>query len=166
MTTSDFSTNLLVDQTPTEALGAILNMRGWWSEEIEGDTDKLNAIFKYHYKDIHYCEMKMVTLIPDKKVAWLVLDNRFSFIEDQREWVNSQLTFDISRKGNKTEIKFTHVGLSPEDECYDVCQDGWNNYIKNSLRNFITTGKGQPNLKEGGFNADLAKKWNIETKVA
>ncbi len=41
MTLTDFSTTLLVDQTPKEVFQAINNVRGWWSEEIEGSTHKL-----------------------------------------------------------------------------------------------------------------------------
>ncbi|MGI8951554.1 MAG: hypothetical protein ACR2FN_08215 [Chitinophagaceae bacterium] len=40
---------------------------------------------------------------------------------------------------------FTHAGLTPQYECYDICRDSWSNYIQNSLRSLITTGKGQPN---------------------
>jgi hypothetical protein len=32
---------------------AVTNVRGWWSEEIEGRTDKPGAQFKFHYKDLH-----------------------------------------------------------------------------------------------------------------
>jgi hypothetical protein len=50
----------------------------------------------------------------------------------------------------------------PGYECYKVCYDAWGNYIKSSLYNFITTGKGQPNPKDkDGFNAELAAKWKI-----
>ena len=41
MTTSDFTTALVVDQTPNEVFNAITNVRGWWSEEIEGGTANL-----------------------------------------------------------------------------------------------------------------------------
>jgi hypothetical protein len=33
MTTSDFATAIMVDQTPEEVFNAINNVRGWWSEE-------------------------------------------------------------------------------------------------------------------------------------
>jgi len=58
MTTSDFTTTLLVGQTPKEVFDAINNVRGWWSEEIEGNTEKLNDEFNYHYEDVHRCQMK------------------------------------------------------------------------------------------------------------
>lgn len=163
MTTSDFTTTLLVDQTPEEVFNAINNVRGWWSEEIEGSTDKLNAEFLYHYKDVHISKMKIVEFIPGKKVVWLVLDNHFNFIKDESEWKGTKVSFEISEKGNKTQLLFTHIGLVPEYECYNVCYDGWSNYINKSLRSLITTGKGQPNPKEGeGFNSQLAEKWKLK----
>jgi hypothetical protein len=64
MNTSDFTTTLSVEQTPKEAFTAINNVRGWWSEEIEGSTDKLNDEFTYHYEDVHYCKMKLVEVVP------------------------------------------------------------------------------------------------------
>lgn len=48
MTKSDFTTTLLVDQTPEEVFNAINNARGWCPEEIEGSAEKLNDEFTYH----------------------------------------------------------------------------------------------------------------------
>jgi hypothetical protein len=141
----DFTTTILVDQTPEEAFNAINNIRGWWSEEIEGSTDKLNAEFNYHYEDVHRSKMKIVEFIPGKKVVWLVMENYFSFTKDKSEWTGTKIVFEISRKDNKTQIRFTHQGLVPEYECYEICFDAWSNYIQNSLRDLITTGIGKSN---------------------
>jgi hypothetical protein len=148
MTTSDFTTTLLVDQTSTEAFNAINNPRGWWSEEIEGSTDKLNDEFKYHFEDIHSCKMKLIEVIPDKKVVWLVMDNYFKFTKDKSEWIGTKISFEIAEKDNKTQIRFTHHGLVPEYECFEICRDAWTSYIQNSLGSLISTGKGQPNGKD------------------
>jgi hypothetical protein len=51
MTNQNLSTTISVDRTPQEAFGAINNVRGWWSKEIEGSTNKLGDEFTYHYKD-------------------------------------------------------------------------------------------------------------------
>ena len=45
MATADFTTAFVVDQTPEEVFNAVNNVRGWWSEEIEGNTGKLNDEF-------------------------------------------------------------------------------------------------------------------------
>lgn len=159
MTTPDFTTTLLVDQSPEEVFNAINNVRGWWSEEIEGKTDKLNSEFLYHYKDVHICKIRITEFIPNKKVVWLVLENHFSFTKDKTEWTGTKISFEIVKHDNQTQLLFTHIGLTPQFECYNVCYDGWTNYINKSLFNLITTVKGKPNPKEGeGFNAELAEK--------
>lgn len=158
-----FTATILTDQNPTTAFNAIKDFRAWWSEEIEGNTDQLNEEFFYHYKDIHLCKIKLVEIVPDKKLVYLVLDNQFNFIEDKTEWVNTKLIFEITTEGNKTKVQFTHEGLVPEYECYNVCNDAWSGYIKNSLYNLITTGTGNPNPKDkDGFNAELAEKWKLK----
>jgi hypothetical protein len=60
----DFTTTFLVDQTPSEVFHAITNVRGWWSEDIEGATFQLNDEFSYHYKDIHSCKMRVIKVVP------------------------------------------------------------------------------------------------------
>jgi hypothetical protein len=144
----NFTAAISVDQSPKEAFDAVNHVRGWWSENIEGSTDKLGAEWTYRYKDVHRCKIKVTELVPGKRVAWRVLDNYFDFTTDKTEWKDTTITFEISQKGNKTEIRFTHVGLVPQYECFDICSDAWGSYIKGSLKSLISTGKGHPNQKE------------------
>ena len=146
MNSRNFTIALTLDQTPEKAFAAINNVRGWWSEEIEGNTDKSGAEFKYHFKDIHRCKLKITELVPGKKVVWHVLDNHFNFTKDKTEWKGTDIVFEISKKDGKTEVRFTHIGLVPEYECYDACKEGWGFYINTSLRDLITKGKGRPNV--------------------
>jgi hypothetical protein len=148
MKAQNYTTAFTVDQSPEEAFAANNDVRGWWSGNIEGSTDKLGAEFTYRYEDVHYSKQKITELIPGKKVAWLVLDSTLNFIEDKTEWNGSTIAFEISRKGGKTEVRFTHVGLLPEHECYGACSNAWGSYINASLKSLITKGKGKPNRKE------------------
>ena len=145
---ADFTTTIIVDNTPEEVFNAINNVRAWWSEEIEGNTTTLNGEWHYHYQDVHRCSMKIVELIPNKRVVWQVLDNYFSFTKDKTEWKDNKIIFEITENGNQTQLKFTQLGLVPEYECYDICQGAWTTYITKSLHSLITTGAGQPNGKD------------------
>jgi ribosome-associated toxin RatA of RatAB toxin-antitoxin module len=147
MSDQNYTTTILVEQTPAEVFNAINNVRGWWSEEIEGNTDKLNEEWDYHYEDVHRCKMKIIEFVPNKKVVWQVMDNYFSFTKDKSEWKDNKIIFEITEKDNKTQLQFTQVGLIPEYECFDICQNAWNTYIQKSLNSLITNGKGQPNAK-------------------
>jgi len=139
---------ITVDQSPMEAYKAINNVRGWWSGEIEGDTDKLGDVWTYKYKDFHMSKQKVTKLVPGKKVVWVVVDSYLTFVEDQTEWNGTKIVFDISKKDGKTQVVFTHQGLKPADQCFADCNNAWGSYIKGSLKNLIIKGKGQPNLKE------------------
>ena len=107
MKNQDLTYTFTVDQSPEEAFAAINNVRGWWSGEIDGETDKLDAVFTYRYKDIHMSKHKITEFVPGKKVVWLVLDSYLSFVEDKTEWNGSSVVFEVSKKGNQTEVRFT-----------------------------------------------------------
>jgi hypothetical protein len=161
MNSKDFTTTILVDKDAATAFKAISNFRGWWSEEIEGKTDQLNETFFYHYKDVHLSRIKLIEIVPVKKLVYEVVENEFNFTQDKTEWVGTKLIFELVQEGDKTKIIFTHNGLVPEYECYDVCHDAWTGYIQGSLQSFINTGAGKPNGKEGGLNAELVEKWGL-----
>ena len=147
MKAKDYNTSFTVDQSPEEVFDAINNVRGWWSGEIDGPTDKLGAEFTYRYQDLHRSTQNITELVRGKKVVWHVLDAKLNFVKDKDEWNGTDIVFEIARKGGKTELRFTHVGLGPAIECYGKCAGAWGFYINESLRSLITTGRGDPNEK-------------------
>jgi len=146
MDDKNYTTTITVNASPEAVFAAINNVRGWWSEDIEGNTAMLGDVWFYHARDLHRCTLKVIEWIPGQRVAWRVLDNHFSFTADKTEWIGTTIAFDIEPVGAGARLTFTHVGLVPDYECYDVCHDAWGTYVRGSLKNLITSGNGQPNV--------------------
>lgn len=142
MATSNFSTTILVDNSKEEVFNAINDVRSWWQGEVEGSTDKLNAEFSYSVPGIHFSKQKIVEIVPNQKIEWLITDSKLSFVKDQTEWTGTKIVFEISEVNNKTQVRFSHLGLVPEFECYGDCSNAWGKLIQESLFSLITTGKG------------------------
>jgi Activator of Hsp90 ATPase homolog 1-like protein len=138
----NFTTAFSVDQTPEEVFKAITNVRGWWTGDIQGGTDKLGDEFTYRYQDIHYSKQKITELVPDRKVVWHVVDANLSRHQDPAEWTGTDITFDVAPKDGQTEVRFTHLGLVPDIECFDSCSNAWGYLVNTDLRNLITDGEG------------------------
>ena len=138
---ASFTTSFTVDKDPQEVFDAINNVRGWWGGEIEGAADKLGDEFSYRYNDLHFSTQKVTELVPGKRVVWHVLDAALSFTRNPAEWKGTDICFDIARRGDRTEVVFTHAGLVPEFECYQDCSTGWRFYVNGSLHNFISGAK-------------------------
>jgi hypothetical protein len=136
-----FTTAFLVDQSPQEVFDVINDVRCWWSGDIEGRTDELGAEFTYRYQDLHCTTQKIVELVPGEKIAWHVEKSHIAFVDDKSEWDGTDIVFEIEKKGDKTEVRFTHLGLAPAIACYGRCSKAWGFYVNESLRNRITSGK-------------------------
>lgn len=144
MENQNFNIFFFVDQKPSEVFKALINVRGWWSEELEGSSEKMNDEFIYRHGDIHFSKHKLTEVIPNERVVWLTLDSKLTFVEKQNEWNGTKMIFKISKEEDKTKLDITHFGLVPNLQCYEGCSRGWMYYLKNSLIPLITTAKGNP----------------------
>jgi hypothetical protein len=142
MRADSYTTTFTVEQTPAEVFAAINDVRGWWTGEVEGDTDKLGSEFTYRYEDIHRSTQRITELVANSKVVWHVVDAALNFVDDKTEWIGTDIVFDIAREGNKTTVRFSHNGLVPAFACFSECSSAWGYYINASLRNFIATRNG------------------------
>lgn len=143
MTDTDYTFTFEVPQEPPDVFGAVLNVRGWWSQRITGDTDRLGE-FVYEVPGVHSARIRVTELVPARRVAWRVLENWFAFAPDVDEWAGSEIVFDIESSGGGSRMTFTHIGLTPELDCFDGCSVAWSRHALHSLSELISTGVGAP----------------------
>ncbi len=144
MSESSYTTSFSVDRAPADVFAAINDVRSWWMTKVDGDNRAVGDEFSYRVPGVHYCRMRVTELVPGEKVVWQVVDNHMSFIDDQSEWIGTEIRFELSEKDGATELRFTHDGLVPSYECFDVCRNAWTFYVGNSLRSLAATGEGKP----------------------
>jgi len=133
-----------VAQSPQIVFRSITNdVAKWWGgKDLTGNSTKLNDEFIINHPGAHYSKQRLVEVIPDKKLVWLVTESTLYWLQkDKHEWKNTKMIFEISTNGDKTILHFTHEGLVPEKECFAMCSQGWNTVIKDWLFYLITEDK-------------------------
>ena len=131
------ATSFVVDATPRQVFEAINDVPSWWTGDIQGESRRAGDEFVFRYKDIHRSWQRIVESIPGERVVWEVLDAHLSFARDPAEWKGTRMVFEIVPRGKRTELRFTHEGLSPECECFEQCVKGWTYYVGESLKNRV-----------------------------
>lgn len=142
MENKDFNKCYLLNEKPEQVFTAIQAVDKWWTgyynESIEGKSNKLGAEFSFSAgPGVHFSHQTVVEYIPNKKLVWLVSNSNLSFLENPEEWNGSKIIFTVNDKEGKTELCFTHFGLSMEKECYNSCAPAWTQYLDNKLIPFI-----------------------------
>lgn len=144
MREQDYHKSILTHNSVSEAFKKIAHVGDWWLSSFIGNAQTVNDVFSVTVGDHGKVSFKVIEVIPNKKIVWLVTDCFFSWYKDKSEWKNTKIVFAISEEKGKTKIDFTHIGLTPQMECYDDCVYGWNFYIGKSLPNLLESGKGNP----------------------
>ncbi|KHK99136.1 hypothetical protein LK09_03740 [Microbacterium mangrovi] len=125
------------------AFDAINDVSGWWGR-ITGSTAAVGDEFVYIVPGLHYSGFRVVDRVPESTIAWQVTGSFVDFADDKSEWTGTTVRFDIEETPGGARVVFTHEGLAPEIECYDVCSSAWRMFIVGSLKSFIETGRGAP----------------------
>lgn len=140
---ANYSVEIELARSSQDVFKAITDdVQKWWGgKDLEGSSTKLNDEFIIHHPGAHYSKQKLIEVIPDKRIIWLVSESYLHWLKkDPREWARTKMVFEITGKGGITVLHFTHEGLIPEKECYVSCSQGWDMVIKNWLFNFIMHG--------------------------
>ena len=143
MKKQNFSTTIEVKATNKEAFQKIAKVGNWWAKDFKGKSLHKDDSFTVRFGDTKV-DFKITEAIPGEKIIWHVTDCYLHWINNKREWTDTEIVWEISSESNNTQIKMTHVGLVPGVECYEDCASGWNDHIKRSLVKYLTENKGQP----------------------
>ena len=144
-----FSVTVEVANSPQEVFNCINDVDKWWSKDYEGNCSQLNDEFVIYHPNRHYSKQKLVEVIPYKKIVWLVTDSTLYWLQnDQHEWTNTKMIFELTTEVDKTILQFTHEGLFPRMESYSMCEKGWTMIITNWLLYFITNGSESPEMTQ------------------
>ncbi len=156
-----YSTAIEVPKSPNEVFNhLILDVAKWWPEDVDGVTSRLNGEFTFGSEDSHFSRIKVIELVPDQRVVWLVTE---SFRHtDNFDWTGTKMIYDISPKGEMTLVHYTFDGpvLADElDRLVQICDL----VIKEKLFDFISTGKKKNALSwiENAPNPDYSSRIEV-----
>ena len=123
-----------------DALSQQINL--WWGK-TNSITAKSGDEFTIQFSNGYYWTFQVKEFLPNKKLAWECVDGEPEF---NREWIGTTIHWSIESNENRTTLKLTHDGLTPALHCYDVCPTTWNMFITDSLKSFLETGVGKPDV--------------------
>ena len=98
MEKKDFTATIELEKSTQDVFKTITeDVAKWWGgNDLEGSSTKLNEEFVIQHSGAHYSKQKLVEVIPDRKVVWLVTSSHLNWLEkDKGEWTNTKIVFEI-----------------------------------------------------------------------
>ncbi|HVX27444.1 MAG TPA: SRPBCC domain-containing protein [Parafilimonas sp.] len=143
MKNENYSISFNTNASAKAAFKNINNVAGWWTKNIEGNTENVNDVFTVRFGET-FVTFEITEIIPERKIVWKVTGCNLHWLNNKKEWNNTKVHWLIAKKNNSTKITMMHEGLIPQIECYTNCEKGWNFYVGESLRKLINEGQGLP----------------------
>src|SRR6516162_5694516 len=82
-----------VAKSPKDIFNHLLHdIAEFWPEDVEGEGSKLNDEFIFKTGNSHYSKNKVIELVPNKKLVWLVTDSYRKM--DNFEWTGTKMIFE------------------------------------------------------------------------
>lgn len=144
-----YSTSVSIKANSATVFNAITkSVKKWW-----GNTDfpvsKLDDEFTTSF-DKTFWKFKILEFKPHSKIVWDCIDAKHihtGYKGIEKEWIGTSVEWKLEEKNqNETILYFTHNGLVPELNCYEICFPAWEIFVTQSLKSFIESGKGMPHL--------------------
>jgi uncharacterized protein (TIGR02246 family) len=126
------------------ALTTQQGIQNWWTKTCEvGPAIGSQVIVKF---GTTFKVMRIESLLPDREVRWKVTEAHLDApgLTRTDEWIGSTITFQLVRESDfVTRLSMEHRGLTPQVECYEICSNGWKQFLA-SLKSYVESGRGTP----------------------
>lgn len=118
-------------------------LESWWGK-VDTSISKVGDTFTIHFGKAFWT-FNVVQYDLNSKLIWECIDGQPSL---EKEWVGTILQWELKPHANNSGsvLNFTHNGLTPDFECYDICAPTWTRFLNESLKNFLESGKGMPHI--------------------
>ncbi len=144
---ANYTREIIVSNTPANAYQALTTaFDKWWTTScntISETGDKITFRF-----GSTYWVMRVNSLVPDNSVELECIEAHHEHeglsTSIANEWEGTKLKWTIQKMGDKTRIVLVHDGLVPSLNCFEVCEQGWDYFFVNSLKQHLDSGKGMP----------------------
>ena len=113
-----------------EALSTIDGLSHWWVVGTKGNPQKGGII------DFDFADMKVVESKPNKVVKWRC-------VKGPKDWVGTDLTFELDAKKDQTFVLFTHANWKKPDQFMSHCSTKWATFLL-SLKDWLEREEGRP----------------------
>lgn len=132
---------------PTEALERIGRVSDWWTRGVTGSARETGDAFQVRWGET-FVNFAVAESVPDTRVVWRVTDCNLPWLKhNKKEWNGTQVVWEVIPRAFGSTVTLTHSGLTPEVECYDTCEAGWNFYFGKSLLKLLEENQGLPDGK-------------------
>ncbi|WP_420547018.1 SRPBCC domain-containing protein [Curvivirga sp.] len=149
MSTENYSKSIMVNATTNEAYRALTRGYSQWWTSCEGAYGKLGDRITFKFPpQVSYWTFEARQLVPDQYVELECVEAHHIILDkpesSKTEWLGTTLRFKIEAIEDQVRVELTHDGLTPQKDCYEVCEAGWDHFFLNSLQKYLNTGTGEP----------------------
>lgn len=104
-----------------KALSEEKGLAGWWTRNVTAPPC-VGVVLEFRFDDKGYNLMKVLELTPGKRVRWQCVDGA-------KEWIGTELTFDLREKDGTTVLLFAQRGWKEQVEFMHYCSTKWATYL-------------------------------------
>lgn len=122
-----------------EAIATAAGVTSWWTEGTF--AEEVGGVGWLDFGE-GWTELRVERLVPDREVEWSCVGQSIEHFDPADEWVGTRISFRLEPldDGARTHLTFTHHGLAGLG-CEELCNRGWDHYIRVSLRGLVETGQ-------------------------
>jgi len=136
-TGGDYTTRIRIEAPPErvfDALTTVPDLAAWYAPVSGSGLGELS----FDFGGGAVLTLRVVEATPAAAVRWQVESSPLP------EWVGTTIAFTLHRNAaGVTVVEFRHHGLRRDLTCYDICVQGWEQYLP-SLRDYLKSGTGNP----------------------